>query len=213
MQQNPLTPYLVEFGYAARQLPKIAGSFAGQKLIICGDAATIWDDLERFGAKNTTNRGSVAKPGWHIMTVNKIVELMPANIHHAYSNEPTLLNKYLSARRDEYEKEFETPRTTHSCNEGARHLWPLGGHGTSGLCAALVGVGLGYDEIVLCGIPLTDGPHNGEPPWRKTRFTREAADNVAVGINQYWRRARDLAFCGRVTSMSGRTREWLNAPK
>jgi hypothetical protein len=210
---NPLTPYLTEFGYGAHQLPKIAGTFTGQKLIICADSSTVWDDLERFGARNDVNRGSVYKPGWHIMTVNKIVEVMPANIHHAYSNDPNLLAKYLNARRDEYEHEFESPRTTHSCNTGARHLWPLGGHGTSGLCATLVGVGLGYDEIVLCGLGLTDGPHNGEPPWRKTRFTREAANSGDTGMNHHWRKARDLCFRGRVKSMSGRTREWLGAPQ
>jgi hypothetical protein len=72
-----------------------------------------------------------------------------------------------------------------------------------------VGIGLGYERMVLCGIPLDDGPHNGEPHWRKSSFTNEAADSDD-GMNRHWKRARDLAFKGRVKSMSGRTKDWLS---
>jgi hypothetical protein len=207
-----LRDYLAEFGYSERELPKIAGKYKGKGLIICGDAACIWADLEAFGARKDLGRGRVEKCGFDIMTVNKAVETMPANIEHIYSNEPDLLAKFCAARRNEYEKEFETPRHSHACKNGASHVWPFGGHGTSGLGAALVGVGLGYDEIVLCGLPLDDGPHNGEPPWRVCRFTREAANSGDSGENRYWQKARKLAFEGKVKSMSGRTRLWLGAP-
>lgn len=211
---HPLRAYLREIGADHLPLPKIAGDYAGKNLIICGDAACIWDDLERFGAaKPYIGRGRVEKDGWDIMTVNRAVETMPANIEHIYSNEPELLERFVLARRNEYVKEFERPRHSHSHRRGsAKHVWPLGGHGTSGLSAALVGVGLGYQRIVLCGMPLNAVNHNGEPPWRRCNFEREVADNVASGINQHWKRARDLAFKGKVRSMSGRTKEWLGEP-
>jgi hypothetical protein len=68
----------------------------------------------------------------------------------------------------------------------------------------LTGIGLGYAPIVLCGLPLDDGPHNGEPPWRRTKF----ASSEAPDDDPHWRRSREC-FKGTVFSMSGRTREWF----
>jgi hypothetical protein len=207
-----LDDFFRDYGGKAFPLPEIAGKYADKNkvLIIAGDAACVWEDIERAGGMSRAGLGSVGGP-FDYLTVNKLVEVFPGNIEHAYSNQPHYLETWIKARRVEYVREFDGPRNTHSCNKGAKWYWPLGGHATSGLGAALVGVGLGYEKIILCGIPLTDGPHNGEPPWRKTRFTNEAADS-ADGMNRHWRNARDYAFRGRVKSMSGRTREWLGAP-
>lgn len=207
-----LEAFLAEYGYSERQMPEIAGKYAGKCLAICGDAACVWDDLERLGFRYNHMRGKVYRDGWDILTINKLIETMPAHVEHAYSNEPSILAKYIAARRPEYAAEFNGPVHTHSCNPGARHQWPWGGHATSGLGASLVGYGLGYDLSVLCGVPLDDGPHNGEPPWRRCAFTNEAASSVGDDTNRYWKRARDLAFKGKVKSMSGRTREWLGSP-
>jgi hypothetical protein len=201
------------YGGFAFPMPAIAGTYKGNGLIVCGDASCVWDDLEKFGCRdNSPPRGKVRKDGWHFMTINKMVETFPGNIEHSYSNQPAHLMKFIAARRVEYAKEFDGPRHTHSCNSGAKHLWPWGGHGTSGLGATIVGVALGYDKVVLCGLPLDDGPHNGEPPWRKTAFTREAAGNVNTGQNSHWKRAIELGFDGKVKSMSGRTKAWLGSP-
>lgn len=208
----PLRDYLGEFGGGEVPLPEIAEKYEGKGLIVCADAACIWDDLERFGARCDHRRGSVAKDGFDIMVVNKAVEVLPGHIEHAYSNQPKLLNTFIAARRNEYRSEFQGPKHTHSCQRGAKWHWPWGGWGTSLLGACLTGVGLGYDHIVICGGPLDNGPHNGEPHWRKCRFTNEAADTKDGGMNHYWRKAMRLAFDGKVKSMSGRTREWLGAP-
>jgi len=69
---------------------------------------------------------------------------------------------------------------------------------------------LGYEEIILCGIPLDDAGHDGEPPWRRTNFTREVAGQINNPENRFWKEARLKVFEGRVRSMSGRTREWLS---
>lgn len=194
-------------------LPEIAGTYKGRSVVVCGDAAGIWDDLEAFGCRDDAGRGSVRKEGWDFLLVNKLVETFPGDIEHCYSNEPGILRKYIGARRQEYTREFSGPLHTHSCNGGMKWRWPWGGHGTSGLGAVLVAVGLGYDRIVLCGLPLDDGPHNGEPHWRACRFaTSEAAPSGTSGINSHWKRARDMAFDDKVKSMSGRTRDWLGAP-
>lgn len=207
---------LSEYGIAATDLPKLAGTYTGHGLVVVGDAIGVWNDLEAFGCRVNHHRGCVAKQGYHFLTVNKAVESFPGNIEHAYSNEPHLLEKFIAARRSEYAKEFHGPNHTHSCNVGARHRWPWGGHGTSLLGATLAGVWMGYIDVVICGGPLDDGPHNGEPPWRKCRFaTSEAAgprgDNTD-GMDAHWKRAINLGFEGKVKSMSGRTKLWLGSP-
>jgi hypothetical protein len=191
-------------------MPDMVGKFAGKSLVVVGDAACVWEDLEAFGCKVTHRRGEVAKDGWDFMTINKAVENFPGNIVHAYSNQGGLLMRFIAARRSEY-REFDGPRYTHSIDKAAQVRWPWGGQGTSALGGFFVGLMLGYDQIVGCGIPLTDGPHNGEPPWRKSTFTREATSQVDFEINKHWQRMKDFAG-GRVKSMSGRTREWLGAP-
>lgn len=203
-----LSDVMSGYGGKSFPLPDIAGVYAGKSLVICGDAACVWNDLERFGCVSHVGRGSVCKPGWDFMSVNKLVETFPGNLEHAYSNEPHLLAHFLAARRQEYLREFEPPRHTHSCNKGAMWRWPWGGHGTSALGATLAGIGLGYEQIVLCGVPLDNGSHNGEPPWRKCRFEKEAEG----AKNHYWKDAIARAFDGKVKSMSGRTMQWLGEP-
>jgi len=201
--------YLEFTGHSEKELPSIAGTYKDRDLVICGDAACVWDDLDGFGCAQRSNRGSVWKSGWQFMTVNKMVETFPGDIEHCYSNEPQTLLRFVASRRTEYVREFNAPQQTHSITQGCKWTWPFGGHATSGLGACLVGFALGYSRIVLCGIPLDDGPHNGEPSWRRTWFTNEAADSVGSGINRYWQNARTLLFQNVVKSMSGRTKDWL----
>lgn len=209
-----LSDLMSGYGIHKFPMPPIAGAYKGKTLAICGDARCLWDDLEALGCRSDLGRGTVRRDGFDFMTVNKVVETFPGNIEHAYSNEPKLLMKFIAARRNEYSREFEHVQHTHSCNEGAKWRWPWGGQGTSGLGATLVGVGLGYDRIILCGLPLDNTAHNGEPHWRRCHFeTSEAASpRDSEAPNGHWKRAIDLAFEGRVKSMSGRTREWLGAP-
>lgn len=205
-----LKEWTSEYGGLGFPLPEIAGTYSGKKLIVCGDAGCIWIDLELFGAREGRGRGKVHKEGWDILTVNKIVETFPGEIEHAYSNQSRVLNVAFAARRDEYKVEFKFDPHTHSSNAGANWHWPWGGFGTSALGAVFVGLGLGYERIVLCGVPLTDGPHNGEPHWRSTTFaSSEAAGSEKDDRDSYWKRAIEYGFEGKVKSMSGRTMTWL----
>jgi hypothetical protein len=208
-----LKDLMTGYGGFAFPLPRIAGTYKGKNLIVCGDAQCVWIDLELFGARDDTHPGKVRKEGWDVMVVNKLGETFPGWIHHWYSNIPRVINTAIAARRDEYTREFSPSWVTHSCNVGADYRWPWGGHGTSGLGAVLVGIGLGYDRIVLCGLPLDDGPHNGEPHWRKTKFaSSEAAGSKTDDRDSHWKRAIELAFDKKVRSMSGRTKDWLGGP-
>lgn len=210
-----LEAWLTRFGYSKADLPKIAGEYQGRNLIVCADGHTVWDDLERLGCRMEPRQGTRGgvRPldGCDFMVVNKLGETFPGNIEHWYSNEASLLLKFIAARRNEYSREFEGPKHTHSMQKGVKWKWPLGGHGTSGLGATLVGLGLGYDKIVLCGMPLDNRHHNGEPSWRVCRFesSEAASPKGSAGPNNYWKFAIDEVFEGCVKSMSGRTCNWL----
>lgn len=200
-----LGAYLESYGIRAA-LPDIAGMYAGRRLVICGDAACVWDDLERFDCRVNGKRGLVAKLGHDFMVVNRLGEVFPGAIEHWFSNAAGLIKIFMQARRQEYAQEFTPPVHTHSCNDGAMWRWPFGAHGTSAMGAALSGIAMGYEQIVLCGVPLDDGPHNGEPPWRKTNFSAEVREG-----DKHWQRFADF-FGGQVLSLSGRTKDWLGEP-
>ena len=191
------------------EIPSIAGRYKGKKLVICGDASCVWGDLERFGCKVSQGRGLVFKNGWHFMTVNKLVECFPGNIEHCYSNEGDRLKLFVEARRNEYRAEFSGPEHLHA-RRGVKWCWPWRGNGSSALGACLTSVHLGYDEIVLAGVPLDNSPHNGEPPWRRCTFEQDCTTSGG-GPHLAWKEAIKT-FGGKVKSLSGQTREWLGEP-
>lgn len=199
-----LPEFLGRYGTSIRDFPSIAGTYFGN-VVVCGDAGCVWDDLENFGCRSGN---AVAKPGWHFLTVNRLIEVFPGKVEHAYSNVAKVINRHVVGRRDEYAYEFGTARYTHSRTVGTDWVWPWHGGGTSGFGGILTALALGYDRIVLAGMPLTNMHHNGEPPWRRTRFTTEVD-----GTDPHWTGAIATAFEGRVKSLSGRTKEWLGGPE
>lgn len=203
-----LDGYLAEFGSSSKALPDIAGTYKGKSVVVCADGAGVWDELEAFGCRSDQGKGCVAKEGWDFLMVNKIGEVFPGRIEHWYSNSTRALSRFMHARRDEYQKEFSEPNHSHSCEIGAKWFWPWPGEGTSGLGAVLTAIGLGYDRVVICGMPLNDGPHNGEPHWRGTKFASSEVKPDGAA-ERHWKKAIDKVLAGRVRSMSGRTKDWL----
>ena len=199
-----LNEFYATYGISKSSLPKITGRYGGGGIVVCADAACVWDDLEKFGCR-CENR--VERWNWSFLTVNRLVATFPGRIDHAYSNSGAVLRRCVDSRRDEYVNEFGPPAFTHSTTAETDWVWPWHGGGTSGLWAAITAIALGYSRIVLAGMPLDNGPHNGEPHWRRTHIGHEA------GLGDiHWQRAMALAFKGRVKSMSGRTRDWLGSP-
>lgn len=195
-------------GGAETPFPEIAGKYSG-RLIICGDGRCLWDDLEKIGAKSTMYRGCVKLDDADFMVVNQAGIKFPGNIEHWYSNDVKNMPHWIASRRPEYRHTFEFSNKTHSNHNGAKYIWPFRGPGTSGLNACLVGCALGYQEIILCGMPLDDSGHSGEPHWRSTNFSIEVSAKRNGQINRFWQAARDIVFKDKVKSVSGRSREWL----
>lgn len=153
---------------------------------ILGSARCVWDDYSKLCGVSLK---------FDVMCVNDIVMHFPERIHHAYSNDHDLLDRWLAARRDQLRARFPEPKR-HSLK-----TWPWPGHGTSALGAAYTALALGYDEVYLCGVPLDGSGHYFDPPWVESNHDKE---NI-----KHWETARDRVFGNRVFSMSGRTRAIL----
>lgn len=189
----------VQLNYDRAHGEPIEGKYKGKQLLICGSGWCIWDDLAQI------------QPGsFDIMAVNDIGMHLPYRIEHWYSNDKIMLPKWVAARRPRYKKDFEESIKTHSCVGGAKYTWPWPGHGTSSLNACYTGLALGYDLIVLAGIPLDDGGHYFDPPWVKTNFARECSERPEGP--RFWRTAAKNVFDGKVKSLSGRTKDLLGSP-
>jgi hypothetical protein len=138
----------------------------------------------------------------------------PGVVDHAFSYQYRWLPHWIGGRRETISTHPVRERwgeigMVHS-RVSAQYCWPWNGNGTSSLGAVLTAVALGYDRIVICGVPLDDGPHFFDPPWATCNFTNE------VGTRQdgkmiHWQ-TTSRAFKGKVRSMSGRTCELLGAP-
>lgn len=168
-------------------------------LLIAGGGRCLWDDLEKIRIPED------------VMCVNDIIMHFPFKVTHAYSNDWKMLPNWIAARRPRYKIDFHENIIAHSCY--GERAWPWPGHGTSGLNAVYTGLALGYDEIILAGIPLDDDGHYFDPPTGKlfkkpgTKFTKECPDRD--NEPRHWGHAARHIFNGRVKSLSGRTRELL----
>lgn len=170
------------------------------KLLIVASGRCVWDDLERYARDQEIHFNG------DVMAVNDVGMHLPCELTHWYSNDWKMLPKWVEARRPRFKKKYG-PVQTHSCYGGAKYVWPWPGHGTSSLNAVYTGLALGYDEIVLAGVPLDNSGHYFDPPWVNSNFSNEVPNKG--GQLRYWNRQ---IFEGKVKSLSGRTRELLGSP-
>jgi hypothetical protein len=167
-------------------------------LVICASGASIWDDFYSFACD------AWVQP-FDIMCVNDMGMHFPHSIKHWYSNDFEMLPRWARARRPQFQG---TPRNEkailHSCYpcDGALK-WPWHGGGTSTLGAVFTGLALGYNEVIVCGAPLDNGPHYFEPPHFKTNFEQS-------GGFRMWQDARQRYFEGKVKAISGNLKRILD---
>ncbi len=189
--------------------PKELGSCAGKRCLVIASAACVWDDVDRLGVHGDLNSG------WDTICVNDMMQFWPGIVNHGYTNQYKWLPHWTGGRRETISghkviDKWGRVGLTHS-RVGAQVNWPWPGHGTSTLNAVYTALALGYDKIVVCGAPLDNGPHFFEPPWCSSNFENEVG-NREDGKMCYWENSKNRWFGGRVTSMSGRTRDLLGEP-
>lgn len=179
-------------------MPEMFGSKSG-KLLIVGTAKCVWDDL----AKVSTTFLDDAD----IMCVNDMGMHFPWKFHHWYSNDDIKLLHWFEGRRDSHTAAHGRDIKFHTIPElrvRGPNCWPFPGQGSSGLLAYIVGLALGYDDILGTGTPFDDTGHYYDPPpssrlfgeRKQSNFTNETQDRHMERAIQH--------FEGKVNVVSGR---------
>ena len=176
------------------------------KILVVASAQCVWKDLETIGFTPQPTDS----PPFDIMCVNDMIMHFPAKIKHGYSNDWHMLQKWKSARRPRYAKEWRETIQLHTCRMGVHsniQSHKLLGTGTSSLNALLCAIELGYTDIIGVGMPQDSTPHYFDPPWVGTNFDRESK-TMEDGQIKYWSNAFRKLFGGKVRLVSGRPYEW-----
>ncbi len=183
--------------------PRCAGNFSGTAVVM-GCGRTIWDDLARI--KDLDRIGVIA--------INNMILHYKGRVHHGVSMHPEEPNLWRSLRP--YYQGEESHVTTHGYRKHEKmglsecdYVWGNiegAGGGTSGILAVMIGLALGYDEIILAGVPLDNDGHFYDPPSLKLNIFNSDF------LKMEWTNTANNYFQGRVKSMSGWTREFLGAP-
>lgn len=192
-------------------MPKCAGNYHGTAVVM-GGARCIWEDCARIDFEKV-----------EVIAINNMIMHHKGRVHHGVSlhpEEPPLWRQLRWTNQCE-----ESYVVTHShrlpennenlspydfkTRHGLDYLWVIEGGrgGSSGLFACMVGLALGYDRIVLAGIPLDGNGHFFDPPSGVTK------QFLGTNIKMEWENANQKYFNGRVRSLSGNTREWLGEPE
>ena len=174
------------------------------KLLIAGSGHTLWPDLEQLGMRN---RPADAPLPWDVMCVNDCVSHFPQKVDYAYSNDHKKLSHWVNARRPRYEKDWPKAISMHTNLVGSSRMvvWPWQGAGTSSYSAVWTGMAMGYDEIIIVGVPLDNGPHYFGPPWEVTNFEQQTPADRDEEI-RHWRNLKHYnvkALSGRLTTLLG----------
>lgn len=190
--------------------PGCAGNYQGTAVVL-GSARCIWDDCARIDFTKVD-----------VIAINNMIMHHKGRVHHGVSlhpEEPPLWRQLRWTNQCEEshvithshrlpENNDNLPPQEFKTRHGLDYIWVIEGGrgGSSGLFAAMVGLALGYDKIILAGVPIDGTGHFFDPPGKKvTQF-------LGQNIKWEWDNANAQYFKGRVTSLSGRTKEWLGEP-
>ena len=183
--------------------PGIAGQFHGN-LTLIASARCMWDDLRDLG-----------DIGGDTMSVNLAGSFFRRPVDHWASLHPRFLVEHcVPLKRLFQHQPAETHIYTHSIRyaPGIDVIWDIlqGNSGTSGMFAILVALALGYDRIVVCGLPLDDSGHFYDNPYKPTiPMDRFGETRVA----QLWGHNVNLIQkTNKVRAMSGMTARWFGKP-
>lgn len=156
-----------------------------KEILVVGSGHTLWDDLEHLGgwsgdwmALNYAGIlvGVEREPrdkfvyGWGFDVENQ------APLTHWFSVHGEIMHAWVATRRHNVQLATSPDLETHSTRGDVDRIWTLRRRGrvSSALQACEVCVGLGYDKIILAGVPMDDGPHFYGRPHEVTSFGKMA---------------------------------------
>lgn len=190
--------------------PVIAGTRSGSAVVL-GSARCIWEDMEKIDFTKA-----------EVIAINDMIMHYKGVLHHAVSlhpEEPPLWKQlrwtngcdsggHIYTHSHRFPSHIKHPNGEFKAEHGLDFIWVLEGGrgGSSGLFACMVGLALGYDKIILAGIPIDGTGHFFDPPGKVVN------QFLGQNIKEEWDNANLNYFKGRVKSMSGRTKEWLGYP-
>ena len=191
--------------------PDVVGLFH-DTLLVCGSGRGLWGDIAAYTMRR--GQGVHGEPTCDTMAVKQAGMYLPWRFQHWAGAHGERFQYMAPLRREGYyfRGMDKGQRGVHPQKLGAKihseKAWPLVDHvwgckmvGTSALFAVRVGLMLGYDEVVLCGVPLDTTGRFYDAPWDK------GVDLNVVDMAEW---EQFLPFMkGRVKSMSGRTRDLL----
>lgn len=160
-------------------------------LVVCGGGRCLWDDLQQI------------PKGTDLLAVNDSLMHIPWPVKYGFSNDAKRLCHWAYLRR----RGYEGPEALFSIEDWREQGKSVIGlnlptFGTSSLNAVRVGLILGYERIVLAGVPLDSTGHYFSPPcYSETDY------NLEDDLN-HWRKSA-VEWQGKVKSLSGHTREIL----
>jgi hypothetical protein len=145
-------------------------------LLIVSTGRCVWDDLEivkPFDADGIRRAATgQAKPfdRFITMAVNCMIFHWPWHLDFAVSGHSDFLPLAVQIRLNG----ARNKPVTYSPKEGKgvdhHGKFKRGNRATSGMYAACVGLHLGYDKIIIVGVPFDDSGHFYDPPGNTTNF-------------------------------------------
>lgn len=159
-----------------------------ERLLILGSAPCLDEDLSKIPAPGT----------WDVMAIGlDAVDRCALPLAYIATNHPEDIEP-IRRRRAAFGGNQDYRLISYRPGPGVDIVQPLGPvSGSSAILGAIAGLTLGYEKIVLCGCPLTGNAPEGNPYEAFRPGWEVEADRVR----------------GRVTSMSGWTREFLGGPE
>lgn len=179
------------------QPPKHLGKYSG-RLIVLGGARCVWDDL-----LEVKKQGVKAD----LMAVNDVGMYCQLPLQHwvsMHAGNLVLWRKLLHEHAVDFHGLLHTNNAKSQTGQGLNE-WQIYDPGAySGLFAAQVALCLGYEQIILCGVPQDDSGRFFDPPWVKG-LTHGSDNTSKKAFRQAVQSNPELKRC--VRSMSGWTRE------
>lgn len=178
-------------------LPPIVNNFNGFRLFVCGSGRNLWDDLK------AANLPKCIEERTHVMCVNFAGSHIQFPFHHWVSLHGRQLAHWYRLRREMHAESGHVWLHSDAPHELVEFAWTIENPGgCSGLFAAQIGCAMGYETVTLCGIPEDGNGHFYDAPGSRGTYSNEGAEPI-------WRWAQAHVFRGRVKSLSGRTKGWL----
>lgn len=170
--------------------------------IICGGAPSVFVDLEK--AKQL-------RPGAVVLGVNAAPGMIQ-EIEHTWTQHNNLV--------DVLRKEVGRPVVLHArsnvMGNGVDYWWPElnGMKGSSGMVGALWAKAMGFDEVIMAGIPLSTSEQMYSEKYPSSSRSNHgfATENSIIGWQAMVRLHKEQGRTEGIYSMSGYTRQIFGPP-